>query len=449
MKKILLSLLLSSSCLAINIDDNIHKYDWNGVEVTWLEDSKLPTYDMTIYFADGAISDGKHEGLTNMMFDMLLAGTNRFSRQEIADNLEFYGVGINSRVVHEYSTFSVSGLSKDIIPTIKKVCHLFKTSTFPETEVKNNIKNKISDIKNLVNNPGSFANHSFRSISLAGTPFQSSISGSLKSIDKIKVQDLKSHLDYFNNKVKKKIYINGPKSVLNIQNTIKKDCGWDGEASVVREVTYKAPKREGGLHLVVVPKANQAQVRAGLFLEKGEYKDFEGLTLLSEILGGGFTSILMEEIRVKRGLTYSVNSSASGQKEYGRSVISTFTKTETIGELIKVLRDTLSDESIAKISQEKLDITKNSLKGAYAFQFEKNQSFLMELLFLDHLGENRSRIFNFNKNIDKKNLDEIKAMIKTVFPVDKMDIVVFGEKDLLKDLKKLGQVKVHNYTDFL
>lgn len=434
---------------ANDFSKDVERLNWDGIEVTWIKDNRFPTYNLTIYFADGAIADGSKYGLVDQMFDMILAGTNRFTRQEIADNLEYFGVNTSSNVVHEYSSFSVSGLSKDLIPTMKKVCHLFSYSTFPEAELKKDINAKLSDLKNITNNPGALSNLAFRQISLAGSPFVSQTRGTLKSLPKISTSDLKKSLEHFNKEVKKKIYITGPKNVLNIKNIVTNDCGWNTKADFERTATYTAPKKKQTIHLVTVPKANQAQVVVGKYLSKGEFENFEALTVTSEILGGGFTSLLMDEIRVKRGLTYSVGVSASGQKEYGRSVIRTFTKEETVNELIQVLDEVLSKQVFSDISEERISKTISSLKGAYPFGFEKNSTLLSEIMFLDHIGVDLSRLFDFEKRVSKVTLEDFKNTIKLAFPIEEMDIVVLGEAKLASKLKKLGNVKIHSYKDFL
>ncbi|EQC46185.1 pitrilysin family protein [Bacteriovorax sp. Seq25_V] len=446
MKKIFLLLLLSKFAFASDIQDQIHKYKWDNIDVTLLKDDRFPTYDITFYFADGALSDGTKKGLTSLMFNLMDAGTNRFSKQEIVDNLEYYGVSTSARVVHEYSTFSISGLTKDLVPTIKKVCHLFNDSTFPEAEINKAKKSILTGMKNVTNNHGALAGLAFREISLAGTPFVYPVEGKMKTISKLHRNDFRNKLTYFNKEVKKKIYITGPETTLNIKNIILNECGWNNEAKFVREVNYESPKKKGTIHLVTVPKANQAQVVFGKFLGRGEFEEFEKLSVSSDLLGGGFTSLLMNELRVKRGLTYTVSAFAGGQKDYGRSLIRTFTKEETATELIKVVNDLLTN---LDITDAEVTRVKNSMKGAYPFQFESSSRFLSEILFLDHLGSGYNRLFNFNKNIDPISAQDVKDTISKVFPVGEMDILVLGEKKLLKDLKKLGTVKVHDYKDFL
>ena len=71
------------------------------------------------------------------LFDMLADGTRRFSQKDISDNLEFFGVAYGGNVTHEYSTYGISGLEKDILPTVKKICHLFQDARFPQKELNN------------------------------------------------------------------------------------------------------------------------------------------------------------------------------------------------------------------------------------------------------------------------------------------------------------------------
>ncbi len=448
MKKILLLLLLLP--LQIQAIES-QKFMWDDIEVTWIEDNKLPLYNITVYFADGALSDGRKLGETELMFSLLSTGTNRFSLKEIADNLEFYGVYTDAKVVHEYSTYSIAGMVKDIIPTVKKVCHLFKDATFPNKELVKAKKNITTSIKNVVNSHGRLASMAFREINLKGTPFANPVSGKLDTIKRVKSRDLKNKLVYFNEKVKKKIYISGPKKALDTKNVFLNECGWSKDANFQRNVTFNKKSKPGKVHLVTVPKANQAQVMIGKFLVPGEFENFEDLQVASHFLGGGFSSVLMKELRTKRGLTYTAYAYAGRQKDYGRSVISTFTKNETLPELLKVTKDILSKYSKEEIDNKELTKIIKSLTGSYIFQFEEPSKFIKELMFFDHIGIDHKRIFEFNKTISKLNTEDLKETIEKIFPESGVDIVILGDKSLLGAIKKSGykNVQVHSYREFL
>lgn len=451
MKNIILSLIVFTIFNQSSFALESKKLKWGDIDVTYIEDSKLPLYNILVYFADGALSDGRNKGETKLMFDLLKTGTNRFSLKEIADNLEFYGTSAGAKVVHEYSTYNVSGMSKDVIPTMKKICHLFKDAVYPHKELKKAKKAIVSSIKNKLNSHGSLASMAFREINLEGSPFANPVDGKIKSIKRIGSKDLQKKLKYFNETVKKKVYITGPKSVLDVKSVLLNDCGWDNKAMFERKLAAPKGKKKGQVHFVTVPKANQAQVLAGKFLTEGEFEDFENLQVSSHFLGGGFTSVLMKELRSTRGLTYSAYAYAGRQKDYGRSVISTFTKNESVVELLGVLKDILTKYSNEEVSKEELKTVLNSLKGKYIFQFENPSEFINELLFFDHIGLSHDRIYEFTKNIDKMTTEDLKVTIKKIFPVDEIDYVILGDKSLIPTLKKAGykNLKVHNYKSFL
>jgi zinc protease len=457
MKSILiigLTLIISSSLFASNIKDRIKKYDWNGIEVVWLEDDRFPTYDIIFYFADGALSDGNYlKGETSSMFSMLGNGTRRFSQKDLSDHLEYFGVSYSPYITHEYSLYSVSGLAKDVVPTMKMICHMFKDATFPINEIKKEKKLWRNKLQNLVNNQGALAGRVFRELSLKGSPYNYPVGGKLSDIRKINQAGLSKKKDYFNNKVKKRIYITGPKKILDIKQTISHDCEWKAEENqIVRTMNYKPVKEKTKpeIFLITVPKSNQAQVRIGRFLNKGEFDSPATINLSTGFLGGGFTSKLMREVRVKRGLTYSIGAFAAGQREYGRSGISTFTPNEKINDLLKVINETLEGAIRGEITNEELERARGYLLGSHPFQFEESSSFLQQLVIMDHENRSYDDLFEFTEKVSKVNKGQVVKMIDQYFNWKKQTIVILGSKKLAKDLKKSGiKVKIVDYKKFL
>lgn len=458
LNKVLITSMLfaSSSVVANELVDKIEKSKWNNIDVTYIQDDKFPTYNVTIYFADGAMKDGRTKGVTNMMFDLLESGTNRFSLNEIADNLEFYGVSTASNVTHEYSSYSYNGLVKDIIPTTKKVCHIFKDAVYPQKELTKAKKLLRAQRQNLVSNHGQLASTAFRDISLRGTPYVSDVQGRLTDLKRMKRSYLTSRLSYFRNDVKKKIYITGPRSVLNIKNIITEECGFNTSAEYVRTLETKVKELKAFdpekpiIHFVEVPKANQAQVRAGIYMAKNEDPGFENLEFMSQYLGGGFTSILVKELRTKRGLTYSAWATAGMQKDYGRSILSTFTKEETVAQMVKevitILKDNANGENI---SMEEIKKVRKAVKGGFAFQFQKPSSFMRQLVSLDNSQVNIKRFLGYTDSVDKISREDVAKTVYAAFPYDKVRIIVLGDKKMKKALRKIGTVKTYNYKSFL
>lgn len=444
---VLILLGLSSFALA---DERINKLDWNGVEVVWLQDQNFPTYDFVVYFADGALSD-QVGGETDTMFNLLAYGTRRFEQKDISDHLEFYGVGHSAEVTHEYSIYHVSGLIKDLKPTMKMVCHLFSDATFPEQELHRFKMIRKDRLNNMINSQAALGSRSFRALSMEGTPFAIPAQGRLKDVDHWSSKALKEKLNYFNNRVAKKIYISGPRSVLDVKDIITKECGWTKNASFVRNAEAKERKvsKKPVINLVTVPNATQAYIFVGRALGKNEIGHLEMLELVSGFLGGGFSSKLMQEIRVKRGLSYGAEASASGQRNYGRLAISTYTKNETVGETLGIIKTTLADVAQGKFEDKELETARDGIVGSYPFRFEKSTAYLDQLIYFDHIGRNYDEIYRFTEGLKKLGKSDIVKETSGLLNWDQMNITILGQKELAEKLKQFGEVKISSYEDYL
>ena len=194
-------------------------------------------------------------------------------------------------------------------------------------------------------------------------------------------------------------------------------------------------------------------MKIGRFLNFDEIGDRRLDTLATEFLGGGFTSRLMREVRVKRGLTYSINSYISSQKQYGRAGIATFTKNSTVNKLVEVINEAVMKIKKEGISDEDLDRSRGSIVGAHPFKFESNRAFLSELLYLDHIERPYAELFDFNKAVMKYNSKDVAHKIDEVFGMDAQTIFILGDKSIEKDLKKLnpklGKLKILDFKSFI
>lgn len=446
----------SATAKPVSIEDNIKRLNWNGIEVVYIEDNRFPTYDLTIYFADGALSEQKGQaGLSVHSFNLMDSGTDKLSQKEILEELEFLGTDFGADVTHEYTTLNVSGLTKDLKTSMTQICSLMRSATYPEAVIKKELELERTGLQSMVASPQALSERVFREISMSNTPYSYPVAGKMADLKALNSTALRNQLNYFLDTVKKRIYVTGPKSVLSLEKILANECQLKGSPSdFVR--TVEAPKKRVNkteFVFVPVPDANQVQLRIGRFLNYDETSERNLDALASDFLGGGFTSRLMREVRVKRGLTYSIGSFISSQKQYGRSGISTFTKNQTIDRLIEVI-----DEAVTKISKDGIteaDLARSTdgMIGAYPFKFENNHAFLAQLLLLDHIGRPYSDLFDFKDSVAKYSAKDVAARIEKVFSMKRQVIFVLGDKSIEPKLraltKKYGPLKVVDYKPYL
>jgi zinc protease len=446
----------SAATKPVAIEDNIKRLNWNGIDVVFIEDNRFPTYDLTIYFADGALSEKKGQsGLSIHSFNLMDSGTDKLSQKEILDQLEFLGTDLNADVTHEYTTLSVSGLTKDLKVSMGQICSLMRSASYPENIIKKELELERTGLQSMVAAPQALSERVFREVSLGKTPYAYPVAGKLKDLKLLTSANLRSQMDYFLNTVKKRVYLTGPKSALALEKILIDDCKFKGSPEDFVRSVEKPVKRSYKTEFVFVPvpDANQVQLRIGRYLNHDETNDRNLDFLASDFLGGGFTSRLMREVRVKRGLTYSIGSFISTQKQYGRSGISTFTKNQTIDSLIKVIDDAVTKIEKEGITDEDLARSTESVVGGYPFKFESNPAFLGQLLLLDHIGKPYSDLFDFKDAVKKYNAKDVAKKITNVFSMKKQVIFVLGDKSIEPKLralsKKYGPLKVIDYKPYL
>lgn len=431
--------------------DSVERMKWKigqeELDVVWIEDNKFPKFTASIYFHDGALNDSL-SGLTQVTFDQMSAGTKAQSQRELSEFFDFYGANLSHSVTHEYSVFTVQALTKDISAVFGKVCELFKEAQYPKDELNAYLSRSKSRLKNLVTSHSSLADRVFRAISLEGTPYGSPVEGTIDSFEKITSSALKGRLMDLN-KAKKVIYLAGPSDVKNIEGVISKNCPWSN-LSELKSVTIKKAASESSIYLVEVPGANQAQIRIGRYLTASEFDGKESqFHFMSRFFGGGFTSKLVQELRVKRGLTYSAGAYASLQRDYGRAGIITFSKNETAAETISLIREIFSEVSSGKITDKEFNHEKQHQIGGYAFGFEETNAFLAQIMLYDHQKRNLNELANFPNFIEKMKKSELARSSFEVFPWEKLTIVVVGDKSLEKTLSRIRPVRVIKYADYL
>ncbi len=451
--RIIIILLFTLSCYG-NISSKVQKFEWNGIEVTWLEDNHYPLYQVVVYFADGSLADDfKKQGESRAVFELLASGTNSYTKDQILSALEFYGSQLSHYVTHEYSTFEFSGLIKDIIPTGKMLCHLFQETNFPQSEVNNYILREKAKINNLINQQSELADSIFRKLSMEKTNLATSVDGTQKSLSSLTEESLKKKLAYYHSNVSKKIYIRGPREALKLEQVITKDCSWQNGVDSVRRVSLISShgKKNPRMYYVTIPNSAQAQIRIGSYLPKDNFKNKDAaMALSSYFLGKGMGSLLVEEMRVKRGFVYYIDATLQNQNSYGRSVIMTSTSNKNLVESLEVIQNSLVQSQHPLKVNERLSKTKSFLKGHFLLSLDQKDETLRQIILFEHKGQTVLDLEKFVDKVDLLNEKQIAQINKDAFNWTEQTILILGsEKNIPNLKKKFPTVEVLDYKIFL
>ncbi|MCI5050455.1 MAG: insulinase family protein [Rickettsiales bacterium] len=120
-----------------------------------------------------------------------------------------------------------------------------------------------------------------------------------------------------------------------------------------------------------------------------DHEDFYAAYLVNYMIGGGgLTSILSDEVRQKRGLTYHI-STLLASRDYGQAWYGSFsTKTDQAEEAKKLVADTVQKVADQGFTAEQLKQAQDYITGSFALNLDRGSSLLsyLELMQLEALG---------------------------------------------------------------
>jgi zinc protease len=156
--------------------------------------------------------------------------------------------------------------------------------------------------------------------------------------------------------------------------------------------------------------------------------DFIAAYVLNYIIGGGgFSSRLMEEVREKRGLAYSVHSNLFPFQHGAVFVGNVATKNEAVGQSLAVIEDELRRLAEQGPTAEELESAKSYLTGAYALRFESSSSIANQLLWIQIEDLGIDYVNHRNELIEAVSLEDIKRVAKRLFEADRLITTIVGK----------------------
>jgi len=191
------------------------------------------------------------------------------------------------------------------------------------------------------------------------------------------------------------------------------------------------------------PEQTQSQVRIGTVTYPRSSPNFFPGIGFNAALGAGFTSRLMTEIRVKRGLSYGVGSRFDSLKLGGSFSISTFTKTATTEQIIDVALAQVAALRDRGFKAGELQSSVKYVAGIYPLRTESNDAFANMLSGADLYELGRDWVEKYRERILSVRAPEAQAVAKTFLKDDAFNLVVVGNaKEVVKQVVNFGKVRV-------
>jgi zinc protease len=193
--------------------------------------------------------------------------------------------------------------------------------------------------------------------------------------------------------------------------------------------------------------ATQTQIRVGLPGLPIEHPDFHAFEVARTIYAGSFTSRLMNEIRVNRGLSYGVGCWSNRFAPGGIIYVYTFTKNETVGEVLEIILTEADRMQTEPVPDSELVGGINYRTGLYPLNFETSDDMvsIFSNLWLHDLD--KSRYEDYQEKLKAVTAEQAMATAGKYFPKENYRVVLVGKADEVKQQAEMyGPVTVREIS---
>ena len=420
----------------------------NGLRLVITEYHELPLLNVVMFVGAGAAQDpaGK-EGVAMLTASALRRGAGGMSAEAVADAIESLGGSIGATSGTDATIVAAEFLSDDLDKGLDLLKKVVREPGFADDEVRRVRDEQLAELVAGLEEPSVVAERCFAPWLYGSHPYGLPVDGRTDSVKTLTTADVKAFYDrWYRPNATILVFVGDVKTDDAVKRLEAAFGDWAGRPDAVA-VRAGAPDKitERRVLLVDKPDATQTQIRVGA--PAMARNDPELLTgqVANTILGGGFTSKLIEELRVKRSLTYGASSAFVARKVGGDFRISTFTKTPTTLETLKLALEVENGFREKPIDPKLIDKAKRYLNGQFPLRVETPDAIAMRLAEIEFNGLPADELSTYRTRIDAVTPADASLVAKDkMFDVNRVAITVVGKASEIKGPleQAYGTVKV-------
>lgn len=400
----------------------------NGARVYFVAAPEIPIVDVRFVFNAGSARDGETPGIARLVGQLLTDGAGEWDANEFHDRLADTGAELSSGALRDMAWVALRSLSDPqyLEPSLELMREVLARPRFDGDAVTRRKANALVHIKREQQSPSAVADKAFYKAVYRDHPYASPLSGTEASIAALERADIVGFHGRFYVARNATIAIVGDlsrKSAEALAERLSAGLKSGDPAPALSPVAAL----ESALDQRVEFPSIQSHVLIGQpGLKRGD-PDYFPLLVGNHVLGGGgLVSILFDEVREKRGLSYSVNSHFSPMSELGPFTASLQTDNSQEGEAVAVLREELRKFITAGPTPAALEAAKQNLIGGFPLRIDSNSKIVEYLSMIGFYGLPLDYLNTFTKNVAEVTVEKVRSAFERRLDPEKMITVIVG-----------------------
>ena len=424
----------------------------NGLVLLLLERHEIPLTAVSMELRSGSLQDpaGK-PGVSSITEELLRKGTQTKTAAQIAAEIDFIGMQVNSRGSgYDATDLSADFLAKDTDQALMILSDLVLHPVFPEAELKKTIAKRQERLRTEKDNVQGAVAQYFLATLYAGHPYSLATTTTEASLGSITREDVTAFFHHVYTPPNTVISVVGDFNSVEMESKLKVLFGaWKGTAPA--PVPVPAMKPVTGRHVLLVdkPDATQTYFILGNVGISETDPDRAPVRVVNTLYGGRFTSLFNEELRVKSGYSYGASSGFQQYRTPGPFVMSTYTRNATTEPAIDKTFEVVERLHSHPFTEADLTSAKNYLRGTFPPSLETSPALAGRLARNEVSGISRAQ---FNSELAEEQATtptEANRVIDKDFPAkDNYVLVMVGKaSEIGKLAAKYGTVTTKKISD--
>lgn len=417
----------------------------NKIKVIGAKNDEIPTATINIYVKGGKLmeaADMSKAGVSELFAEMMNEDTKNYTSEQFDLELDKLGSSISVYSSTDAIIFSVQTLTKNIDKTLALLQERMLNPKFNEDDFERIKKQTTEGINNSKTSAATVASNVYDAVNygksnILGIPDE----GTVETVKNISLTDIQAYYDKYFGSDEGVVVIVGdveekqilPK--LGFLNQLK------NKGTVYPALPAAPAISKTKIYLVDIPNAAQTEFRVGdvTNLKYDATGEYYRAMLMNYNLGAAFSSRLNINLREDKGWTYGARSGFFGDKYTGNWTFSSGIRANATDSALKEVIREVKEYNAGGIKADEISFMQSSIGQSDARNYEtggQKAAFIGRIVQYNLPADYVKQQMNILKSISKPEID---ALAKKYLDVEKMNIVLVGDKQkILPGLQTMG-----------
>ena len=411
----------------------------NGLQVFVVENHKLPRIQISVRLKNDAIYEGEKEGYIEMAGTLIGTGTKTKTKAQLDEEVDFIGANLNTTS----NGIFANCLSKHTAKLLDLFTDVLYNPAFAPEEMEKLKTQTLSGLAAEKDDPNAIVAN-VRHALVYGKQHPYGLFTTEKSVNAIELEDCKNYYNTYFKPNNAYLIIVGDIDIKTAKSLSEKYfTKWT--SGDVKNPTYTQPKEPARTYVALVDRPASVQsvinISYPVDLKPGS-PDAIKARVANQILGGGFSSRLSQNLREKHGFTYGSYSQLNSDILVGNFNATASVRNEVTDSSVYEFLSELKRIVNEPVSEQELIAAKAEISGSFGRSLENPQTIANFAMNTAKYNLPKDYYNNYVKSIDAITLADVQTMAKKFIRPDNAHIVVVGKgSDIAGKLKKFGEVK--------